>query len=204
MTRHSIFSQAAAVLPVVAIALALANWRARPEAPWAWVAVIAMSVVMLIVRHGAQLAVRRSSGDDASVRSLAAVTGGVVCGALTMIVKLAMTLANVYGVVDNPDLGRRPSMVIVGVYLAALGNAMPRMLPPVSLMQCNGARIQAFQRFVGWTWALCGLGVAAVWLTLPIAMAGPASTALVAVAMILTFVQLLRLRKVRLHTPRLN
>jgi hypothetical protein len=42
------------------------------------------------------------------------------------------------------------------------------------------------------------------WLALQIDAAGPISAALVATAMIVTIVQLLRLRKPRPHAPRLN
>jgi hypothetical protein len=78
-----------------------------------------------------------------------------------------MTLAHAYGVVDDPDGGRRATMIIFGAYFAAFGNTLPRMLPAVSSMQCNGARVQAFQRLAGWTWVLCGLGFATAWLALP-------------------------------------
>ena len=131
-------------------------------------------------------------------------TGAVVFGALMMIIPLALTLAHAYGVVDDPDSGRRTTMIILGAYLAVTGNAMPRMLPPTSSMQCDGARVQAFQRLAGWTWALCGLGFATAWLALPIDAAEPVSMALVAAAMIVTIVQLLRLRKPRQHAPGLN
>jgi hypothetical protein len=75
------------------------------------------------------------------------------------------------------------------------------MLPPVSSMQCNGARVQAFQRFAGWTWVLGGLGWATAWLALPIDAAGPVSMAAVVAAMIVTIVQLLRLRRSRQNPP---
>jgi hypothetical protein len=42
------------------------------------------------------------------------------------------------------------------------------------------------------------------WLALPIEGAGPVSMGLVATAMIITIVQLLRLRKPRPYAPRLN
>ena len=139
-----------------------------------------------------------------SVRSVASVTSAVVFGALMMIIPLALTLAHAYGLVDDPDSGQRTTMIMVGAYLAVTGNAMPRMLPPTSSMQGDGARVQAFQRLAGWTWALCGLGFATAWLALPIDAAGPVSTALCAAAMIVTIVQLLRLRKPRQHAPGLN
>src|SRR6187402_3391093 len=131
MTLNWIFSRSGLVLPFVAIGLALANWTARPAAAWAWAAVIVISVVMVIVRHFSQLAFRRSSGDAASVRTSASVTGAVAFGALMMIIPLATTLAHAYGVVDDPDSGQRATMILLGAYLAATGNAMPRMLAPV-------------------------------------------------------------------------
>ena len=193
------------VLPLIAIGLALANWNAKPAAAWAWAAVIVISVVMVAVQRRFQLASSRSPGDAASVRGAASVAVAVVFGALMMIIPLALTLAHAYGLVDDPDNGmQRTTMIMIGAYLAVTGNAMPRMLPPTSSMPGGGARVQAFQRRAGWTWVLCGLGYAMAWLALPIDAAGPTSMALVATAMIVTIVQLVRLRKPRPHAPRLN
>ena len=205
MTLNWISSRAASVLPLIGIVLALANWNAQPDAAWAWTAAIVMFLVMVAVRRLVQLAVRRSPGDAAWVRSFASVTGAVVFGALMMIIPLALSLAHAYGLVDDPDSGmRRTTMIMLGAYLAVLGNGMPRMLPPTSSMPCGGARVQAFQRHAGWTWVLCGLGFAMAGLALPIDALTPISFALVATAMIVTIVQLLRLRKPRPHAPRLN
>ena len=111
-----------------------------------------------------------------------------------IIIPLALTLAHAYGVVDNPDSGmRRTIMIMVGAYLAVTGNAMPRMLPPTSSLPFGGARVQAFQRHAGWTWVLCGLGFAVAGLALPLDAQTPIALALVATAIILTIVQLLRL-----------
>ena len=204
MVLNWISSPAASALPLIGIALALANWNARPDAAWARAAAIVMFLVMVAVRRHSQLAVRRSAGDAASVQSFASVTGAVAFGGLIMIIPLAVTLAHAYGVVEDPDSGRRTTMIILGAYLAVTGNAIPRQLPPTSSMPCDGARVQAFQRLAGWTWALCGLGFATAWLALPIDAAEPVSLALVAAAMIVTIVQLLRLRKPRQHAPGLN
>ena len=204
MVFNSITDRAAAALPPIGIVLALANWNARPDAAWAWAAVIVMSLIMAAVRWRSQLAFRRSSGDAVSIRSFASVTGAVAFGALIMIVPLAMTLGHAYGVVEDPDSGRRTTMIILGAYLAVLGNGIPRMLPPMSSLQCDGARVQAFQRLAGWTWALCGLGFVTAWLALPIDAAESVSTALVLAAMAVTIVQLVRLRKLRQHAPGLN
>ena len=205
MALNWISSRVSSVLPLVGIGLALANWNAKPAAAWAWAAAIVVFVVMVAVRRRFQLALSRSPGDAASVRGVASVAGAVVFGALMMIIPLALTLAHAYGLVDDPDSGmQRTTMIMLGAYLAVTGNAMPRMLPPTSSMPCGGARVQAFQRHAGWTWVLCGLGFAMAGLALPIDALTPISFALVATAMIVTIVQLLRLRKPQPHAPRLN
>jgi hypothetical protein len=205
MALNRISARTVSALPLIGIGLALANWNAKPGAAWAWAAAIVVFVAMVAVQRRFQLALSRSPGDAASVRSVASVAGAVVFGALMMIIPLALTLAHAYGLVDDPDSGmQRTTMILVGAYLAVTGNAMPRMLPPTSSMPCGGARAQAFQRHAGWTWVLCGLGYAMAWLALPIDAAGPISMALVVTAMIVTIVQLLRLRKPRPHAPRLN
>jgi len=205
MALNWISSRIASVFPLMAIGLALANWNAKPAAAWAWAAVIMISMVMVVVQRLSQLALSRWSRDAASARGVASVNGAVVFGALMMIIPLALTLAHAYGVVDDPDSGmRRTTMIMIGAYLAMTGNAMPRMLPPTSSMPCAGARVQAFQRFAGWTWTLCGLGFAMTWLALPIDAATPISMSLVAISIIVTIVQLLRLRQPRPHAPRLN
>ena len=205
MALNWISSRIGLVLALVAIGLALANWNARPGAALAWAAVIVISVVMVAVQRLSQVALSRSPNDAAWVRGGASVDGAVVFGALMMIIPLALTLAHAYGLVDDPDSGmRRTTMILIGAYLAVTGNAMPRMLPPTSSMPCGGARVQAFQRQAGWTWVLCGLGLATAGLALPIDAQTPISLALVATAMIVTIVQLLRLRKPQPCAPRLN
>ena len=198
-------SRIVSVLPLIAIGLALANWNARPAAALAWAAVIVISAVMIAVHRLSQRALSRSPGDAAWVRGVASVASAVALGSLMMIIPLALTLAHAYGLVDDPDSGmRRTTTIMIGAYLAVTGNAMPRMLPPTSSMPCGGARVQAFQRQAGWTWVLCGLGMAMVGLALPIDAQTPISMVLVATAMIVTIVQLVRLRKPQPHAPRLN
>ena len=195
MAFNWIFSRAASVLPALGIVLALANWNARPAAAWAWAAAIGMLLVMVAVRLYSQRAVRRSSGDAASVRSFTSLTGAIVVGGLMIVIPLAVTLAHAYGVVDDPDSGRRMTMIILGAYLVVTGNAIPKQLATASSTRCTGARAQAFLRFAGWTWVLCGLGFTIAWLALPVDAAAPISTALMVTAMIVTIVRVLRLRR---------
>jgi hypothetical protein len=164
---NSIMSRAASTLTGVGIVLVLVNWYAT-EAALAWTAPLAMGAVMFAALPLSRLALRRSTGDATGLLSLDWITTGVVFGALMMGITLALTLARSYGVVDDPDLGRRSTGVLSGAFLIMLGNVMPKTLPPLSSMRCDGARLQAFQRLAGWTWVLCGLGSAIAWLALSI------------------------------------
>lgn len=191
----------ASALTAVGIVLVLANWYAKPELALAWAAPLAMFAVMVAALRVSRLASRRSTGDAAALRSRDWITTGVVFGALMMGIPLALTLARSYGVVDDIDLGRRATGVLIGAFLVMLGNVMPKNLPPLSSMPCDGARLQAFQRLAGWTWVLCGLGSAIGWLALSIDSAETATTVLVVTAMVVTIVQLLRLRRPRKDQP---
>jgi hypothetical protein len=193
--------RAASALTAVGIVLVLANWYAKPEAGLAWMAPLAMFAVMAAALRLSRLALRRSTGNATAVRSLDWITIAVVFAALMMGIPLALTLAHSYGVADDIDFGRRSTGVLIGVFLAMLGNVMPKNLPPLSSMQCDGARQQAFHRRTGWTWAVCGLGSAIAWLAPLIDSAERATTVLVVAAMVVTLLQLLRLRRPRKGQP---
>jgi hypothetical protein len=193
--------RAASALTAVGIVLVVANWYARPEAALAWTAPLAMFAVMFAALRLSRRALPRSTGDTTALRSLDWIATGVVFGALMMGIPLALTLARSFGVVDDPDLGRRSTGVLTGVFLMMLGNVMPKTLPPLSSMACDGARYQAFQRLAGWTWVLCGLGSVIAWIALSIDFAETATTVLVVAAMAVTIVQILRLRRPRKEQP---
>jgi hypothetical protein len=196
MTWNRIVSAAGLILPVLGIALALGNWGARPDKALAWATVTVILVGMLLVRLVAERAVRGSS-DPATIRNIAAVPRAVVVGAVMVVIPLAVSLAHAYGLVSDRESGFHATMIIIGLYLAAIGNALPRSLPPTASMPGNAAQIQAFQRFAGWTWTLGGLGFAAAWLVLPKDAAVPVSVAVVGGALVLIVIQLMRLRKPR-------
>ena len=199
MAPNSMMSRAASALTAVGFVLVLANWYAKPEAALAWTAPLAMFAVMFAALRLSRRALRRSTGDG--LRSPDGIPTAVVFAALMMGIPLALTLARSYGVVDDIDLGRRSTGVLIGAFLVMLGNVMPKNLPPLSSMRCDGARQQAFQRLAGWTWVLCGLASAIGWLALSIDSAEIATTVLVVTAMAVTIVLLLRLRRPRKDEP---
>jgi hypothetical protein len=189
------------VFIAIGILLVLANWYAKPEDALRWIALLAMFAIMTAMLRLSPVVARRLMMEATAPRSLDQVATGVVFAALIIACALALKLARLYGVVDDSDLARRSIGALMGVYLAMVGNVMPKNLPPLSSMRCDGARQQAFQRLVGWTWVLCGLGSAIAWLALSIDSAEIATTVLVVTAMAVTIVQLLRLRRPRKDEP---
>jgi hypothetical protein len=182
---------AASSLTAAGIVLALANWYKRPEAALAWTAALVMFVVMAAALRMSRRAFPGVTADATAPRSFESVPTAVVWAALMMGVPLALTLADSFGLVDGDELARRSTGVLIGLFLAMMGNAMPKNLPPLS--RCDGARQQAFHRRAGWTWALCGLASAIGWLVLPIDSAEIATFVPVVTAIVVTIAHLLRL-----------
>jgi len=204
VVSNSMMFRAASVLTAVGIVLVVANWYTKPEAGLAWAAPLAMFAVMIAALRLSRRALRGATEAATPRRSRDWITTAVVFAALMMGIPLALTLARSYGVVDDVDFGRRSTGVLSGAFLVMLGNVMPKMLPPLSSMRCDGARQQAFQRLAGWTWVLCGLGSAIGWLALPVDSAEIATTVLIVTAMVVTIVQVLRLRRPRHPAPGLS
>ena len=200
MVPKSMIFRAASALTAVGIVLALANWYMKPEAALAWTAVLAMFAVMSTALRLSWLAVRRSTTEATVARSLGQIPTAVVFAALMMGIPLALTLARSYGLVDGSDVARRSTGVLIGAFLAMLGNVMPKNLPPLS-PGYDAARQQAFHRLAGWTWVLCGLASAIGWLALPIDFAEAAAIVLVMTAMAATIVHLVRLAGRARTTP---
>ena len=132
MVSNSMMFRAASALTAVGIVLGVANWYPRPEAALAWTASLAMFGIMCAALRLSRRALRRSTDDAAALRGIPT---AVVFAALMMGIPLALTLARWYGVVDDIDLGRRSTGVLIGAFLVVLGNVMPKNLPPLSSMR---------------------------------------------------------------------
>ena len=186
--KTAVRSVAPALVAVAAI-LNAANWYVTPERSGAWAISLAFIVFLFVpIWLARRLA---SRGLDAGWLWL-----GVVFAALMLIAGMGGTFAQAIGVIESQDISRRITMALTGVFLAAIGNAMPKMLTPLSA-HCDGAKTQAFNRFAGWTWFMAGLTHAMVWLVLPLDVAKPLSTMVVLGAMFLVARQLLRLWRTR-------
>jgi hypothetical protein len=192
---------AASALTAAGIVLVAANWYVKPEAGLGWTAALVTFVAMAAVMRVSRRALRRATAEAAAARSLDSITTAVVFAALMMGIPLALTLARAFGLVDGTELARRSTGVLTGAFLAMLGNAMPKNLPPLSSMRCDGTRQQAFLRIAGWTWVLCGLVSAIGWLALSIDAAETTTMVLVVTATVMTITQILRLRRPRKSAP---
>jgi hypothetical protein len=186
--------RAASALTAVGIVLVLANWYAEPEHALAWTAALAMFAVMV-----AALRLWRptTTTEAPAARGSDQIPTAVVFASLMMGIPLALTLADSYGLVEDTDIAGRSTGVLIGVFVAMLGNVIPKNLPPLSSTGCDGARQQAFHRRMGWTWVLCGLASAVGWLALPIDFAEAAVFVVWPTALVVSIVHLVRLSRAR-------
>ena len=179
----------APALVALAAILNVANWYLTPERSGAWAISLAFIVFLLLPLWLARRLASR--GLDAGWLWL-----GVVFASLMLIAGMGGTVAQAVGLIESQDMSRRITMALTGVFLAVIGNAMPKMLTPLSA-HCDGTKTQAFNRFSGWTWFMAGVTLAMVWLVLPLDVAKPLSTMVVLGAMLLVGGQLLRLWRTR-------
>lgn len=115
-------------------------------------------------------------------RAADAIRGSVVVASVMMMSGLSSNFAaglGIGGAEVFEQLGKRGAMVMTGIFLVFSGNAMPKMLTPLSAARCDGTKTQAFQRFFGWTWVLMGIAYTIAWLILPVEIARPVSASLV-------------------------
>jgi hypothetical protein len=180
-------------LLALTVLLTAPNWYFQPERRAAWVAALVFVGAMALALRVA----RRRQRDGAA--GYGETIRGVVFGALILIVSLVMRLIVQLGGLDDPDVTRRATMVFTGAFFVFSGNAMPKRLAPLS-GQCDGARTQAFQRFVGWTWVLMGGAFSLAWLVLPVDVAKPVSVAMIMAGVAAVATQMARLRWAR-HRP---
>jgi hypothetical protein len=183
----------APVLLLLMTVLAVANWYVRPARPG-----IAISIVLLLIGMTlAYLFSLRVSDVEARRRASDEIRNGIVFAGLIMVIPLSAKLAAAFGFIADGELSKRVTMGILGAFLVFTGNAIPKTLTPLSALQCDPARVQAFQRFSGWAWVLTGLGYALAWLTLPLDLAKPVSVAVMMAGMVVILTQIVRLRRSR-------
>ena len=163
-------------------AMAAANWYFEPARAAGWATVLgitaAMALVAWLVSQGMHKVAEVQGWSASLCGGIDSIRGAIVFGCLMMMAGLGRNLAiglGFGGAADFEDLSKRLTQVVTGLFFVWMGNAMPKALTPLSGAQCSGDPIkaQAFQRFLGWTWVLTGLGYSISWLVLPIGFAKP-------------------------------
>jgi len=177
MTTRSLTSVVAPAAAGTSALLVAANWYVRPERAIVWAPVAALVALMAIAWRRAG----RSDPAGAPARTRGGVASGIAVAAVVLAVSLVSSLGRALGLVTAADPFARVVMAVVGVFLAVTGNAIPKALAPLTSLT-RAARRQAFQRAIGWTWVLAGLGVAAAALLLPLDTATAVSAGLLVAA----------------------
>lgn len=95
---------------------------------------------------------------------------------LALAVQYGFGLAIASGMLDADwqPFARRASGILKGVLLALWGNYLPKLLSPWSAEE-EWFDWQRVHRFAGWIATLSGIGLVLVWMTLPLALARPAT-----------------------------
>jgi hypothetical protein len=174
---------------VLSTLLVAANWYLRPERAGAW----AITALFLGAMTAALVfASRHTDRESARGRAGELIRSAVILAGLSMVVALGAKLASFLGVLQGAELSQRTSMVVLGLIIVFAGNAVPKMLTPISSLRCDPARAQALRRITGWTWVLSGLAYAIAWMVLPVAQAEPVSMLLLMGGVLINAAVLLR------------
>jgi hypothetical protein len=104
--------------------------------------------------------------------------GGLMLGGLMLAVAAIFKYAE-HAHAIAPDSATRATQAIIGLALAFYANFIPKNLPAPG-------RMQSAQRVAGWSFAVAGLGYAALWILAPLATADTVSVIVVAAAMAVT------------------
>ncbi len=193
MVSKSLTQYVAPGLLVLGAMLAAANWYLQPDRSASWATVVSLIGFLFL----ALLLFSRSRYGAARPDAAHSARSSIVFTALMLVIVLSAKLATTLGVLENGELLRRATMTIVGAFLIFTGNRLPKTLTPLATLQCDPARVQAFQRFAGWTWVLTGVAFAMVWLLLPLNIAKPVSVGLLSIGILTIAAQVVRLRATR-------
>ncbi len=194
MTSKAISNYLTVALLTLSMIMTAGNWYLKPERAAVW------AMVVLLIGCMASAWLRVSLGSKKEIvpsQERASIRTGVVFAGLILATTLSVKFALALGVVGSADLAWRSIMALSGFFLVFAGNAIPKKLRPLASVECDVARLQAFQRFAGWMWVLAGLAVSIAWMALPVSLAESISSWVLPSGMIILGVQMLRLHRTR-------
>jgi hypothetical protein len=125
----------------------------------------------------------------------AEIVRGLTFAGLMLAVSGGAKILTSMGVLADTTWPQRLTMVLLGVFLMAMGNDFPKAMRPLASMTCDPARLQRFQRLAGWTWVTTGGLFAVAWLVLPVTIARPVTVFIIGIGIAIVGGSILRLRR---------
>lgn len=173
--HFTLYSFTLAIIMIVAI-LAVCSWYFQPDAAWVWLrAILFLPVLWVCMTLFKQWALRIQTPRprDESVRRYSEAAGRfflllIAAVGVLQAMSLSFKLSAILGLDAGPEFPGRIKILGVGIVSVLIGNTLPKILTPQSLLTEGGAlRIARARRFVGWTWVLLGLATVLVSIFLP-------------------------------------
>lgn len=176
------------LIALLVVALGFVGWVLVPERALHWGAGIATMIAVWLVLVWSD---RRDSGSRDTTEYRFRGVSGVLAG-LLLASSMSVAILRATEATGGSSLGswidRLPGIVMGGV-LAVMGNYVPKLLTPRGAPAGAPRTKQSMRRFTGWTFVLAGIGYAAVWAFLPVAVADPLATGLCATAVAIVFLR---------------
>lgn len=107
----------------------------------------------------------------------------LVLAGLMILFTAAVVFADKAGYIGD-ETAKRAVQIAIGLVVVYCANLAPKALEPLSA-SCDPARVQALQRFSGWTLVLGGIGYALAWLVVPFDYAAITSMAILGTGFLL-------------------
>jgi len=172
------------VLILLGLLCGAAAWSQRPEAALVWLTgmLTLPAAWMLVAVTGALPGPDRPEQRRHIYNSLVG-AGVLVTGALAVTAAVALDAV-------PEDWSTRFGMLSSALVLIVIGNGLPKKIEP----GCSRTRSLAIQRLLGWTFVITGLIGAAIWLTVPMALAKPVGLTAYGVAVLLSIFAVVRIR----------
>jgi len=160
------------LMTITAIGVGFCNWFLKPDGIWAWLIgsfslPVLWGVVALIEQ---KRPMRTFSSSERRMFSTSVISAG-----LMLLVAQSIHLIELLGFGTSTTIDRVWG-VTVGIILMVIGNATPKVMPPLNVQACTLQSTHKMQRFAGWALLLGGAGYVLSWLFLPINLTNEVAT----------------------------
>jgi uncharacterized membrane protein len=163
MMRTRTFHILIALTVAINLSLGITNWLIDPQYAWRWFAGIMYMPSMWIF---VIWTLNRRPLSQYSTTERRFFIASILAASLLIFLAFSLRLIEHFDVFNMAAIDRVWGIGI-GLFLAAFGNTIPKVLRPLSAKQCAGAETQSVQRFAGWAFVLAGLTYAVLWIFMP-------------------------------------